>query len=107
MLNCCSVICQYSQYCSEGFNIIGAILGKEIQRYNCSSVDVPLGDHVTRQLPLQVLVVPLQDLVGDVEAVVVVKLPSGEVKVPVEIAPLRQPEGGREWCGQPPRLNKS
>ena len=70
-------------------------------------MDVPPGDHVTLQLPLQVVVVPPQDLVGDVEAGVVVKLAPGEVEVPIEIASLRQPEGGRKRCGQPPRLEKS
>ena len=87
-------------------NLISAIQ-KEIEGYNCSSVDVPLGDHVAHHLPVQVVVVPPQDLVGDVEAEVVVKLAAGEVEVPVEIAPLRQPEGGRKWCGEPPRLEKS
>ena len=70
-------------------------------------MDVPLGDHLTHHLPLQVVMLPPQDLGADVEAVVVVKLAPGEVEVPVEIAPLRQPEGGRKWCGQPPRLEKS
>ena len=69
-------------------------------------MDVPLGDHVTLQLPLQVVVVPPQDLVGDVEVVVVVKLASGEVEVSIEIAPLCQPQSGGKWRGQPPRLNK-
>ena len=70
-------------------------------------MDVPLGDHVPGHLPVQVVVVPPQDLVGDVEVVVVVKLAAGDVEEPVEIAPLRQPEGGRKWCGEPPRLEKN
>ena len=70
-------------------------------------MDVPLDEHVTLQLPFQVVMIPPQDLVGDVEAVVVVKLTSGEVEVPVEIATLCHPECGREWCRQFPRLNNS
>ena len=58
-------------------------------------MDVPLDEHVTLQLPFQVVMIPPQDLVGDVEAVVVVKLTSRDVEISVEIVPLRQPEGGR------------
>ena len=58
-------------------------------------MDVPLGDHVTLQLPFKVVMIPPQDLVGDVEAMVVVKLTSRDVEISVEIVPLRQPEGGR------------
>ena len=58
-------------------------------------MDVPLDEHVTLQLPFQVVMIPPQDLVGDVEAVVVVKLTSRDVEISIEIVPLRQPEGGR------------
>ena len=70
-------------------------------------MDVPLGDHVTFQLPFKVVMIPPQDLVGDVEALVVVKLTSRDVEVPVEITPLCQPEGGRQWCCKFPGLKKS
>ena len=86
---------------------MSTIFRKLSQWYNCSSVDVPLDEHVTLQLPFQVVMIPPQDLVGDVEAVVVVKLTSGEVEVPVEIATLCHPECGWEWCRQFPRLNNS
>ena len=69
-------------------------------------MDVPLGDQVPFQLPLQTVVIPPQDVVGDVEVDVVVELTAGDVEEPVEIASPRHPEGGRQWCGQPPRLDK-
>ena len=69
-------------------------------------MDVPLGDQVAFQLPLQTVVIPPQDVVGDVEVDVVVELPAGDVEEPVEIASPRHPEGGWQWRGQPPRLDK-
>ena len=69
-------------------------------------MNVPLGDQVAFQLPLQTVVIPPQDVVGDVEVDVVVELPAGDVEEPVEVASPRHPEGGRQWRGQPPRLNK-
>ena len=77
---------------------MSTIFRKKIQWYNCSSVDVPLGDHVTFQLPFQIVMIPPQDVLGDVEAVVVVKLTSRDMEISVEIVPLCQPEGGRKWC---------
>ena len=70
-------------------------------------MDVPLGDQVAFQLPLQTVVIPPQDVVGDVEVDVVVELAAGDVEEPVEVASPRHPEGGRQWRGQPPRLNKN
>ena len=93
-------------YCSIKSNLICTILSKDIEGHNSSSMDVPLGDQVAFQLPLQTVVIPPQDVVGDVEVDVVVELPAGDVEEPVEIASPRHPEGWRQWRGQPPRLNK-
>ena len=51
--------------------------------------DVPLGGHVAGNLPQQDVMVPSQDLLGDVVALVawgVVELTTRDVKIPVEIA---------------------
>ena len=74
---------------SNRFNLISAIFGKDIEGHNCSSMDVPLGGHVAGNLPQQVVMIPSQDLLGDVVALVawgVVELTTGDVKIPVEIA---------------------
>ena len=75
------------------FNLICTILSKDIEGHNSSSMDVPLGDQVAFQLPLQTVVIPPQDVVGDVEVDVVVELTAGDVEEPIEIASPRHPEG--------------